>query len=39
MNKRRVVKKRLENRYDYNVYISNRKYLNNYFPQKDLSHF
>ena len=39
MNKRRVVKKRLKNYRDYNVYILNRKCLNNYFSQEDLSYF
>ena len=39
MNKRRVVKKRLKNRRDYNVYILNYKCSNNYFSQKGSNHF
>ena len=39
MNKRRAVKKRSENRRDYNVYILNRRCSNNYFSQGDSNHF
>ena len=39
MNKRRAIKKRSKNHRDYNVYISNRKYSNNYFSQEGLNHF
>ena len=39
MNKRRVIEKRLKNHRDYNVYILNYKYSNNYFSQRDSNHF
>ena len=39
MNKRRIIKKRSENRRDYNIYILDRRCLNNYFSQKGSNYF